>query len=193
LVNTPDFVACHVPAYLNKYDLLKGLKKGGTFLLNSIWDGEESLNRLPDNMKKYMAENEIKFFIINATSIAEEIGLGNRTNTILQAAFFKISGVIPYELALTEMKNAVKKTFGRKGEEIVRMNIEAIERGAAVTEVNVPAAWKDIVVVPKVDSREIPDFIKNIVEPINSMKGVDLPVSAFLGRADGTFPQGTAA
>lgn len=193
LVNTPDFVACHVPAYLNKYDLLKGLKKGGTFLLNSIWDGEESKNRLPDHMKKYMAENEIRFFIINATSIAEEIGLGNRTNTILQAAFFKISGVIPYELALTEMKNAVKKTFGRKGEEIVRMNVEAIERGAAVTEVSIPADWKNIVVAPKKDTRSIPDFIKNVVEPINSMKGDDLPVSAFLGREDGTFPAGTTA
>jgi len=193
LVNTPDFVACHVPAYLNKYDLLKGLKKGGTFLLNSIWDADESRNRLPDNMKKYMAENEIKFYTINATNIAEEIGLGNRTNTILQAAFFKISGVIPYELALTAMKTAVKKSFGRKGEEIVRMNIEAIERGADVVEVKVPAEWKNIVVGATKDTRNIPDFIKNMVEPINSMKGDDLPVSAFLGREDGTFPQGTAA
>jgi len=193
LVNTPDFVACHVPAYLTKYDMLKGLKKGGTFLLNSIWDAAESLNRLPDNMKKYMAENEIRFFIINATAIAEEIGLGNRTNTILQAAFFKISGVIPYELALTEMKKAVKKSFGRKGEEIVRMNTEAIDRGAAVTEVSIPAEWKKLVVTVPQDTRNIPDFIKNIVEPINSMKGDDLPVSAFLGREDGTFPQGTAA
>ena len=193
LVNTPDFVACHVPAYLTKYDLLKGLKKGGTFLLNSIWDADESRNRLPDNMKKYMAENEIKFFTINATAIAEEIGLGNRTNTILQAAFFKISGVIPYELALTEMKKAVKKTFGRKGEAIVSMNIEAIDRGAAVTEVSIPAEWKSIVVAPVNDTRNIPDFIKNLVEPVNSMRGDDLPVSAFLGREDGTFPQGTAA
>jgi len=193
LVNTPDFVACHVPAYLHKYDLLKGLKKGGTFLLNSIWDADESLNRLPDNMRKYMAENDIKFFIINATAIAEEIGLGNRTNTILQAAFFKISGVIPYEVALTEMKGAVKKTFGRKGEEIVRMNIEAIDKGAAVTEVSIPAEWKNIEVAAKKDTRNIPDFIKNIVEPVNSMKGDDLPVSAFLGREDGTFPAGTAA
>ncbi len=193
LVNTPDFVACHVPAYLNKYDMLKGLKKGGTFLLNSIWDADESRNRLPDHMKKYMAANEIKFFIINATAIAEEIGLGNRTNTILQAAFFKISGVIPYDLALKAMKTAVKKTFGRKGEEIVRMNIEAIDRGAAVTEVSIPAEWKKIEVKVQKDTRNIPDFIKNMVEPINSMKGDDLPVSAFLGREDGTFPQGTAA
>lgn len=193
LVNTPDLVACHVPAYLNKYDMLKGLKKGGIFLLNSIWDADESRNRLPDHMKKYMAENEIKFFIINATAIAEEIGLGNRTNTILQAAFFKISNVIPYELALTAMKTAVKKTFGRKGEEIVRMNIEAIDRGAAVTEVSIPAEWKNIEVKAHKDTRNIPDFIKNLVEPVNSMKGDDLPVSAFLGREDGTFPAGTSA
>ncbi len=193
LVNTPDFVACHVPAYLTKYDMLKGLKKGGTFLLNSIWDVEESKNRLPDHMKKYMAENEIKFFIINATSIAEEIGLGNRTNTILQAAFFKISGVIPYEVALAEMKNAVKKSFGRKGDEIVNMNISAIERGAAVTEIEVPVEWKNIQVSESKDTRNIPDFIKNLVEPVNAMKGDDLPVSAFRGREDGTFPQGTSA
>ncbi len=173
--------------------MLKGLKKGGTFLLNSIWDAEESPNRLPDHMKKYMAENEIKFYIINATSIAEEIGLGNRTNTIMQAAFFKISEVIPYEQALTEMKKAVKKSFGRKGEEIVKMNNEAIDKGAAVTEVIIPAEWKNIVVEATKDTRNIPDFIKNVVEPINSMKGDDLPVSAFLGREDGTFPAGTAA
>ena len=193
LVNSPDFVACHVPAYLTKYDMLKGLKKGGTFLLNSIWDADESRNRLPDHMKKYMAVNEIRFYTINATAIAEEIGLGNRTNTILQAAFFKISGVIPYELALTAMKTAVKKTFGRKGDEIVNMNIAAIERGAEVIEVSIPAEWKKIEVAAKNDTRNIPDFIKNMVEPINSMKGDDLPVSAFLGREDGTFPQGTAA
>ncbi|MBK7174081.1 MAG: pyruvate:ferredoxin (flavodoxin) oxidoreductase [Bacteroidales bacterium] len=193
LVNTPDFVACHVPAYLTRYDLLKGLKKGGTFLLNSIWDGEETKNRLPDHMKKYLAENEINFYIINATKIAEEIGLGNRTNTITQASFFKISGVIPYETALTEMKNAVKKSFGRKGEEIVKMNIEAIEMGAEVEKVAIPAEWKNIKVAETKDTRNIPDFIKNVVEPINTMKGDDLPVSAFLGREDGTFPAGTTA
>jgi len=193
LVNTPDFVACHVPAYLNKYDLLKGLKNGGTFLLNSIWDAEETKDRLPDTMKKYMAEHDIIFYIINATRIAEEIGLGNRTNTILQASFFKISGVIPYEIALTEMKNAVKKSFGRKGEEVVRMNVEAIEKGAEVEKVEIPSNWKNIVIFHQEDTRDIPDFIKNVVEPINSMRGDDLPVSAFLNREDGTFPAGTTA
>lgn len=193
LVNTPDFVACHVPAYLNKYDMLKGLKRGGTFLLNSIWDAEETKNRLPDHIKKYMAENEINFYIINATKIAEDIGLGNRTNTITQAAFFKISGVIPYEVALTEMKKAVKYSFGRKGEEIVKMNIDAIEMGAEVEKVEIPVEWKNLKVAVEADNRPIPAFIKNIVEPINTMRGDDLPVSAFTGREDGTFPPGTTA
>ena len=115
LVNTPDFVACHVPAYLEKYDMLKGLKKGGSFLFNSIWDEEETKKRLPDHMKKYLAENEIKFYVINATRIAEEIGMGNRTNSIMQAAFFKVSNVIPYDLAIKEMKKAIEKTYGKKG------------------------------------------------------------------------------
>ncbi len=191
LVNTPDFVACHVPAYLTKYDMLKGLKKGGTFLLNSIWDAEETKKRLPDSMKKYLAENEINFYIINATAIASEIGLGNRTNTILQASFFKISGVIPYEVALEEMKKAVKKSFGKKGEDVVNMNCLAIDRGAAVTKVDVPAEWKNIEVKKEEDTRDLPDFIRNVVEPINLMKGDDLPVSVFAGREDGTFPAGT--
>ncbi len=191
LVNTPDFVACHVPAYLEKYDMLKGLKKGGTFLLNSIWDVEETKNRIPDHMKKYIAENEIKFYIINATEIAEEIGLGGRTNTIMQSTFFKISGVIPYETAVDYMKKAVIKSFGRKGEEIVKMNNAAIDRGGDVVKVEVPASWKTIEVKQTEDTRDLPEFIRNVVEPINAMKGDDLPVSAFLGREDGTFPAGT--
>ncbi len=120
LVGTPDFVACHVPSYLDKYEMLRGIKKGGTFLLNSIWDAEETKNHFPDEMKKYLAEKEIKFYIINATKIAEEIGLGNRTNTIMQSAFFKISKVIPYDEAVEEMKKAIVKSYGKKGEEIVK-------------------------------------------------------------------------
>ena len=129
LVNTPDFVACHVPSYLDKYDMLKGIKKGGTFLLNSIWDVEETKKRLPNSMKKMLAEKEIRFYIINATKIAEEIGLGNRTNTIMQSAFFKIANVIPYDKAVKEMKNAIQKTFGMKGEDIVNMNFAAVDKG----------------------------------------------------------------
>ncbi|MBP7849315.1 MAG: pyruvate:ferredoxin (flavodoxin) oxidoreductase [Lentimicrobiaceae bacterium] len=193
LVNSPDFVACHVPAYLEKYDMLKGLKPGGSFLLNSIWDEEETKHRLPDHMKKYLAKNNIAFYIINATQIAEEIGLGTRTNTIMQAAFFKVSEVIPYELAEKEMKDAIYKTYGRKGEMIVKMNNAAIDRGSAVIRVEVPAEWANLELVAKDDDRDTPDFIKNVFEPINHLKGDDLPVSAFLGREDGTLPAGTTA
>ena len=191
LVNTPDFVACHVPAYLEKYDMLKGLKKGGAFLFNSIWDEEETKKRLPDHIKKYLAENEIKFYIINATLIAEEIGLGNRTNTIMQAAFFKVSNVIPYDLAIKEMKKAIEKSYGKKGESIVKMNYASVDKGGEVKEVKVPAEWKNIEIKAKKDDRKIPDFIKNVMEPINSQKGDTLPVSTFTGREDGTFPCGT--
>ena len=193
LVNTPDFVACHVPSYLDKYDMLKGLKPGGTFLLNSIWDNEETKNRLPDHMKKYMAENKINFYIINATVIAEELGLGTRTNTIMQASFFKVANVIPYEKAESEMKTAISKTYGRKGEEVVSMNYAAIDKGSEVHRVEVPAEWANIRVEKVKDTRDIPEFIREVVEPINRMKGDDLPVSAFRGREDGTFPAGTTA
>jgi pyruvate-ferredoxin/flavodoxin oxidoreductase len=193
LVNTPDFVACHVPSYLDKYDMLKGLKKGGVFLFNSIWDAEETKNRLPDHMKKYLAENEIRFFIINATKIADEIGLGNRTNTIMQTAFFKVANVIPFDTAVKEMKKAIEKTYGRKGEEVVRMNIASIDKGSEVTQVPVPAEWKNIKVEATKANTDVPEFIANVVEPINAQRGDDLPVSAFLGREDGTFPCGTTS
>jgi pyruvate-ferredoxin/flavodoxin oxidoreductase len=191
LVNITDFVACHVPAYLGKYDMLKGLKKGGSFLFNSIWDEKESLSKLPDDMKKYLAENEIEFYIINATSIAEGIGLGNRTNSIMQSAFFKVSNVIPYEKAVEQMKKAIIKTYGRKGEDIVNMNIAAIDAGGNVTRVQIPAEWKKIVLKQEADNRDIPEFIKKVVEPINTQRGDSLPVSAFIDREDGTFPAGT--
>jgi pyruvate-ferredoxin/flavodoxin oxidoreductase len=182
-----------VPAYLEKYDILKGLKNGGTFLLNSIWDVEETRQHIPDHMKRYMADHDIAFYIINATQIAEEIGLGGRTNTIMQSAFFRISGVIPYETAVDYMKKAVVKDFGRKGEEIVRMNHAAIDRGGEVTKIDIPADWKSLSGEKVSAELDVPDFIKNVVMPINAMKGDDLPVSAFLGREDGTFPAGTTA
>ena len=193
LVGKPDFVACHVPAYLHKYDMLRGIKKGGTFLLNSIWDAEETKNRLPDHMKKQMAENDIQFYIINATKIAKEIGLGSRTNTIMQSAFFKISNVIPYNLAVTEMKKAIVKSFAKKGEDVVNKNYAAVDKGGAVEKIEVPKSWAGIEVSEEKDTRDIPDFIKHVMEPINRLEGDDLPVSAFLGREDGTFPAGTAA
>jgi pyruvate-ferredoxin/flavodoxin oxidoreductase len=193
LVNTPDFVACHVPAYLEKYDMLKGLKKGGIFLLNSIWEEEETKEKLPDHMKKYLAVNEIDFYIINATRIAEEIGLGTRTNTIMQSAFFKVAEVISYKLAVDEMKHFVVKAYGKKGENVVKMNYDAIDRGGDVTKVEIPAGWASIEVAPPVADEKKPEFIRNVADVINGQRGDDLPVSAFTGREDGTFPAGTAA
>jgi len=193
LVNTPDFVACHVPAYLEKYDMLKGLLRRGTFLLNSTWDAEETKKRLPDHVKKYLASNKISFYTINATQIADELGLGNRTNTIMQAAFFKVSEVIPYAQAVKEMKKGVDYSYGKKGEEIVKMNYAAIDRGGEVAKIDVPEEWAKIVMEGNKDSRNIPAFIKDVMEPVNSQRGDSLPVSAFRGREDGTFPAGTTA
>jgi pyruvate-ferredoxin/flavodoxin oxidoreductase len=196
LVTTPGFVACHVPSYVHKYDVLKGLKKGGSFLLNSINDAATTAENLPDAMKVYLAKNKINFYIINATKLAAEIGLGNRTNTIMQSAFFKISGVIPYEVAVEQMKKAIKKSYGMKGEDIVAMNNAAVDAGGnAVEKVEVPAEWANIVVKAAEDCGTCgkPDFVAKVVEPVNNLKGDDLPVSAFLGREDGTWDNGTAA
>ena len=194
LVTTPDFVACHVPAYIHMYDVLKGLKKGGSFLLNSIWDEEETKNRLPESMKKYMAENDIKFYIINGTKLGEDLGLGTRTNTIMQSAFFKITGVIPYELAVDQMKKAIIKTYGKKGEQIVNMNFAAIDAGGQnVVEVKVPAEWKNIKTTAGNEESARPEYIAKVVDVINGQRGDDLPVSTFTGYEDGTFLMGTAA
>jgi pyruvate-ferredoxin/flavodoxin oxidoreductase len=191
LVTTPDFVACHVQAYLRLYDVTKGLKKNGTFLLNTVWTAEEVKNNLPINVKRYLAKNNIKLFIINATNIAQEIGLGHRTNTILQSAFFKITNVIPYELAVKEMKSAIVKSYGKKGEKVINMNYAAVDRGGEYTVVDVPAEWANLVDENDVIDTNIPDFIKNIVVPVNKQAGDDLPVSVFKGREDGTWIQGT--
>ncbi len=193
-VTTPDFVACHVPAYINMYDVLKGLKKGGSFLLNSIWDEEETKNRLPNTMKKYMADNNIQFYIINGTKLGEELGLGTRTNTIMQSAFFKITGVIPYELAVDEMKKAIVKSYGKKGEQIVNMNFSAVDAGGKnVVKVEVPEEWKSIKTADDNGQTDRPEYIVKVVDTINGQRGDDLPVSTFAGYEDGTFPMGTAA
>ncbi len=193
LVNTPDFVAVHVPSYLHKYNCLKGLKDGGTFLYNAPWSIEETKNRLPENVKKYLSDHNINMYIIDATKIARDIGLGNRTNTILQSAFFKISGVIPYDLAVKQMKKAIDKSYGRKGEDIVQMNYEAVDAGGNVQKVDIPTEWANIEIKDEKDTRNIPDFIKNVMEPMSAQEGDTLPVSAFNGYEDGTFPAGTTA
>ncbi|MBO5330761.1 MAG: pyruvate:ferredoxin (flavodoxin) oxidoreductase, partial [Alistipes sp.] len=196
LVTTPDFVACHVPSYVDKYDVLKGLKKGGSFLLNSVHDAATTCATLPDHMKAYLAKNNINFYIINATKIAADLGLGNRTNTIMQSAFFKIAEVIPFEKAVEEMKKAILKSYGKKGEDIVNMNYAAVDAGGnAVEKVEVPAEWASIEVKAATATVDMsrPEFVRNIVDPINALKGDNLPVSAFNGREDGTWDNGTAA
>ena len=194
LVKTADFVACHKQEYVNLYDMYSELNKGGTFLLNTEWPVDELDKHLPAAMKKYFAENDIKFYVINGTAIAREIGLGNRVNSVLQAAFFKLANIIPIDEAVEYMKAAIKKTYGKKGDAILNMNYAAVDQGTQkVVKVEVPESWKNAVDENVGAKKEVPEFIKNIVEPINAQKGDSLPVSAFKGREDGTFPQGTAA
>ena len=192
LVNTPNFVACHVQAYLKMYDVTRGLQKNGTFLLNTIWEGDELAANLPNNIKKYFADNNIKVYYINATKIAQEIGLGNRTNTILQSAFFRITEVIPVDLAIEQMKKFIVKSYGKKGEDIVNKNYAAVDRGGEYKELVVDAAWSNLPADEKV-ANDDPAFINEVVRPINAQNGDLLPVSAFKGYEDGTWPQGTSA
>ncbi len=193
LISEADFVACHNQAYVHQYDLLKGLKKGGTFVLNCIWDDQELSQHLPAAMKRTLAKNEIQFYTIDATEIAEEIGLGNRINMIMQSAFFKLANVIPVEDAVNFLKEAVEKSYGKKGAKIVNMNNAAIDRGVTdIHKVEVPASWADAVDEAEVE-RNVPEFIEEVLIPMTRQEGDDLPVSAFTGREDGTFPSGTAA
>ncbi len=196
LVGTPDFVAVHVPSYLKKYDCLRGLKKNGTFLYNSPWSVADTKKHLPDFVKKYLALNNINMYIIDATKIAAEIGLGNRTNTILQSAFFKISGVIPYDLAVQQMKKFIVKSYGKKGEDIVNMNYAAVDRGGEITKVDIPAEWAKLDCTTDFvfeHNDNDPEFINKVMRPMVAQCGNDLPVSAFKEIVDGTFPAGTTA
>ena len=192
LVNTPNFVACHVQAYLHMYDVLRGLQDGGTFLLNTIWEGEELAENLPNKVKKYLAKHNITLYYINASKIAQEIGLGNRTNTILQSAFFRITEVIPVDLAVEQMKKFIKKSYGKKGDNIVNMNYAAVDRGGEYKKLDVDPAWAELPEDAPVKLDE-PEFITNVVRPINAQDGDLLPVSTFVGIEDGTWHQGTAA
>ncbi|MDY4739984.1 MAG: pyruvate:ferredoxin (flavodoxin) oxidoreductase [Alloprevotella sp.] len=191
-IKTPNFVACHVQAYLHMYDVLRDLRDGGTFLLNTIWEGEELAKNLPNNVKRYFAEHNITVYYINATKIAQEIGLGNRTNTILQSAFFRITEVIPVDLAVEQMKKFIVKSYGKKGEDVVNKNYQAVDRGGEYKTLAVDPAWANLPEDEKI-VREEPAFISDLVRPINAQNGDLLPVSAFKVSADGTWQQGTAA
>lgn len=191
-IKTPNFVACHVQAYLRMYDVLRGLRDGGTFLLNTIWDGDELVHNLPNNVKKYFAKHNITVYYINATKIAQEIGLGNRTNTILQSAFFRITKVIPVDLAIDQMKKFIVKSYGNKGQDVVNMNYQAVDRGGEYKQLAVDPAWANLEDDAPVQ-REEPEFISRLVRPINAQNGDLLPVSAYNDVADGAWQQGTAA
>jgi pyruvate-ferredoxin/flavodoxin oxidoreductase len=193
LINSADFIACHNQSYVDKYDVLAGLKDNGTFLLNCIWEGEELEKKLPATMKRYIAEHNINFYTINAVKIAAQVGLGGRINMVMQAAFFKLANIIPMEDAAKYLKAAVVESYGMKGEKIINMNNAAIDKGIeSAVKVEVPESWKSVedLAAATVDK---PAFIKDILEPMNRQEGDNLPVSAFLGMEDGTFPQGTAA
>ena len=191
LVNTPNFVACHVQAYLHMYDVTRGLRKNGSFLLNTIWEGDDLVRNLPVKVKKYFAKNNITVYYMNATEIAQQIGLGNRTNTILQSAFFRITGVIPVDLAVEQMKKFIVKSYGRKGEDVVNKNYAAVDRGGEYKQLTVDPAWADLPDDPRAANSD-PAFINEVVRTINAQDGDQLPVSAFKGREDGTWMQGTA-
>ena len=192
LVTTPNFVACHVQAYLHMYDVTRGLQPGGSFLLNTVWEGDQLAANLPNKVKKYFADNNITVYYINATRIAQEIGLGNRTNTILQSAFFRITEVIPVELAVEQMKKFIVKSYGRKGEDVVNKNYQAVDRGGEYRRLEVDPAWSNLTVEAPVGDNA-PAFVNDVVRPINAQNGDLLPVSSFRGREDGSWDPGTAA
>ncbi len=193
-ITTPNFVACHVQAYLNMYDVTRGIRENGSFLLNTIFEGEELVNFIPNNVKKVFAEKNIKVYYINATKIAQEIGLGNRTNTILQSAFFRITEVIPVDLAVEQMKKFIVKSYGKKGQDVVDKNYAAVDRGGEYKQLAVDPAWANLPAdAPKED--DAPAFVKELVRPINAQAGDLLKVSDFVkhNTVDGTWMNGTAA
>ena len=198
-ITKADFVACHNPSYVGKYDIVQDVKPGGTFLLNCQWNMEELEHHLPNKMKAYIAKNNIHFYTVNAIDKAREIGMGKRTNTILQSAFFKLANIIPIDEAVGYMKEAAKKSYGKKGDDIVNMNYKAIDTGVdALVKIDVPAAWADLAddtKAPEIkgDRPELVKFVKDILIPVSEQKGDNLPVSTFIGREDGTFPSGGSA
>ena len=193
LIYNADYIACHNKAYLNHYDLLKGIKDGGIFVLNCPWSPKELDEKIPAPIKRTIAKKKIDFYIIDAVEIAHDIGLGGRINMIMQSAFFKLAKVVPIDAAVKYLKDAVVDTYGKKGEDIVRMNHEAVDKGVKeLVKVNVPPEWgqaKD----EELPVKDEPDFVKRIQRPMARLEGDELPVSAFKGIEDGTFPLGTTA
>ncbi len=192
LINKADFVACHNPSYLWKYDMVSDLKDNGTFLINCAYTVEELDKVMPAAMKRFIARHNISVYTIDGVGIGAQLGLGNRINMIMQAAFFKLANIIPIEDAVKHMKDAVYETYGKKGEDIINMNLQAIDKGVEmINKIEIPASWADAVDGPQ-ERRDVPEFIEKVLEPINRQQGDKLPVSAFVGREDGTFPVGTS-
>ena len=192
LIQSADFIACHNPSYVRNYDLVKSLKKNGTLLLNCSWNLDELNANLPAKMKSDLVKKNISFYTVDAQAIATEIGLGTRINMIMQSAFFKLANIIPVEDAMKHLKESVVKSYGKKGEKVVKMNNEAIDRGVnALNKIEVPADWATST-DEDTDVKDVPDFIKNILRPMNAQEGDSLPVSAIMDMADGTFPMGTS-
>ena len=192
LVSNPHFIACSVAAYLDIYDVVDGLRDGGTFLLNSIWDAQKTVEKIPNRVKRILAQKNANFYILNATKLAYEIGLGNRTNTIMQSAFFKLSGIINYEEAQKYMKEYAYKTYHKKGDKIVEMNYKAIDEGASeLVKIEIDPSWINLKDEIKEDKYKGSSFVENIVKPMNAARGDSLPVSAFVGYEDGSFESGT--
>jgi pyruvate-ferredoxin/flavodoxin oxidoreductase len=198
LVTAPDFIACHRQSYVHEYDLLRGIKQGGTFLLNCTWAPEELEEKLPAKLRRTIAEKGLKFYIINAAEIARKIGLGGRINMVCQAAFFELTKIIPVDQAVAYLKDSVEKTYGKKGQNVVDMNNAAIDEGVkALVKIDVPASWKDAVDTTEATAKPgcaaCPSYVENICKPVNAQAGYDLPVGTFEGYEDGTLPSGTAA
>ena len=192
-VTMADFVACHNESYMKKYDIVDEIKEGGTFLLNTVWTDEELERELPNRVKRVLARHHIRFYTIDATDIAGRIGLGNRTNTVLQAAFFKLSGVLPIDDAVKYMKDAITRTYGKKGEKVLSMNYTAVDEGvSAMHEVAVPAAWADLPDEEAVPAAGVPEYVAKVMAAVNGQRGDQLPVSTFKDMADGTVPVGTS-
>ena len=192
-VTMADFVACHNESYMKKYDIVDEIKEGGTFLLNTVWTDEELERELPNRVKRVLARRHIRFYTIDATDIAGRIGLGNRTNTVLQAAFFKLSGVLPIDDAVKYMKDAITRTYGKKGEKVLSMNYTAVDEGvSAMHEVAVPAAWAGLPDEEAAPAAGVPEYVAKVMAAVNGQRGDQLPVSVFKDMADGTVPVGTS-
>ena len=192
-VTMADFVACHNESYIKKYDIVNEIKEGGAFLLNTVWTDEQLERELPNKVKRILAERRIRFYTIDATEIAHKIGLGNRTNTVLQAAFFRLSGVLPIDEAVKYMKDAITKTYGAKGEKVLSMNYAAVDEGvSAMHEITVPESWAQLADEPAAEMGGVPEFVSTVMSAVNGQRGDQLPVSVWKDSADGTVPVGTS-